>query len=59
MHAVEKHKSRKTNKGTAQKVETYDSLVEKQKMTQKRIADVEAQLKSLQGNLINWDILIE
>ncbi|CAO3683764.1 unnamed protein product [Umbelopsis ramanniana] len=46
--AVEKHKSRKTNKGTAQKVETYDSLIEKQKMTQKRIADIEDQLKSLQ-----------
>ncbi|KAI8575748.1 hypothetical protein K450DRAFT_260285 [Umbelopsis ramanniana AG] len=46
--AVEKHKSRKTNKGKAQKVETYDSLIEKQKMTQKRIADIEDQLKSLQ-----------
>ncbi|GAB5589464.1 hypothetical protein Unana1_04364 [Umbelopsis nana] len=43
--AVEKNKTRKTNKGTAQKVETYDTLVEKQKMTENRIADIEAQLK--------------
>ncbi|KAG2180916.1 hypothetical protein INT43_008496, partial [Umbelopsis isabellina] len=43
--AVEKHKSRKTNKGTAQKVETYDTLLVKQKSTQQRIADIEAELK--------------
>ncbi|CAO3675860.1 unnamed protein product [Umbelopsis vinacea] len=44
--AVEKNKTRKTNKGTAQKVETYDTLIEKQKMTQQRITDLEAELKS-------------
>jgi hypothetical protein len=46
---VEKNKTRKTNKGTAQKVETYDTLIEKQKMTQQRITDLEAELKSQAG----------
>jgi hypothetical protein len=46
---VEKNKSRKTNKGTAQKVETYDTLLAKQKSTQQRIADIEAELKKNQG----------